>query len=211
MSVIDITGKRFGRLVVLSRAENDRHDIAQWLCRCDCGVEKVVRGASLRSGVILSCGCLCRERHRHTHDESKTRLFRILQYVKGRCYNQNNSAYQYYGGRGISVCQEWRESFVTFRDWALANGYSDDLTLDRIDADGNYEPSNCRWVDRKTQMRNQRDSLKYTIDGITRNLADWCDIYNVPYERTRHRVVNLKWDIVAALTTPPLKKNHTPR
>lgn len=211
MACKDLSNLRFGRLVVIERVENDKHDFAQWLCRCDCGTEKIVRGISLRNGSIQSCGCLCKERHRKTHEESKSRLFHIWQYVKGRCYNKNNTAYSYYGGRGIAVCDEWRNSFIAFRDWALSNGYNDTLTLDRIDSDGNYEPFNCRWINRKAQMRNQRKSLMFTINGITKNLADWCDEYNAPYERVRVRVIDNHWDIVSALTTPPLKKNGQPR
>ena len=209
----DLTNQRFGRLLVLSRAGSDRHGNSRWNVKCNCGKQKVVISHALLSGAIVSCGCYNREvrlAKQTKHKSSKTRLFRIWQYMKGRCYNKKNTAYSYYGGRGIIVCEEWKESFETFQEWAFTNGYNETLTLDRINPDKNYSPDNCRWVDRKTQMRNRRNTLNFTINGVTKDLATWCEEYNVPYERTRHRVVNRGWDIVSALTTPKLNKMGNP-
>lgn len=209
----DLTGKQFGYLTVLSRAENGSQGDTRWLCRCKCGNEKVILGKALRSGATVSCGCYHKEvvsKGQTTHGGSKSRLFTIWQNVKRRCYNQNYKFYSYYGGRGISMCDEWRNDFVAFRDWANANGYDDSLTLDRIDTNGNYEPSNCRWATRKQQMNNNRRNHVYEIDGVSKTIAQWCEEYSVPHERVRRRVVNEGWDILSALTTPPLKRNGKP-
>lgn len=206
----DLTNKRFGKLLVTSRAENDKYGNSRWNCTCDCGNKKTIVGYCLTTGITKSCGCLAKENHRRTHNQSDTKLFRVWQYMKGRCYNTNNTAYKYYGGRGICVCDEWKNSFESFQKWSIANGYSENLTIDRIDSDGNYSPDNCRWVDRKVQMRNRRNTLMFTINGITKDLATLCEEYEVPYERTRHRVVNLGWSIEDALTTPKLNRMGKP-
>lgn len=201
----DITNQRFGRLVVLKRVANDSHGTAMWLCRCDCGNEKEIRGISLRSGLTLSCGCYHKDKlseTRTTHGESKNRIYTEWQKMKSRCYNPNNKYFSYYGGRGICICDEWLNSFESFRDWSLQNGYSDILTIDRIDSNGNYEPLNCRWVSRKVQQNNTRRTRLYTIGNETKSIAGWCEVYNVPHERVRVRL-NKGWDIQSALTIPP--------
>lgn len=214
MAVKDMANQRFGRLLVVERADNDKYGNAMWLCKCDCGKTVVVKGQSLRRGDTLSCGCYHEDEVacRFTkHGQSRTRLYHTWQYMKRRCYNPKHKHYSYYGGRGIVVCDEWLSSYENFMQWAISNGYSDDLTLDRIDSDGNYEPNNCRWVSRKVQQNNRSGVLYFTINGETRSLMQWCEIYNVPHERTRNRVVNKGWNIIDALTTPPLKRNHQPR
>lgn len=156
---VDLTGKRFGRMVAL-RYEGNR----KWLCRCDCGNEKVVFGLDLRQGKTQSCGCLQRERTSEAnrrHYGKGTRLHNIWCGMKERCFNPNFERFHRYGGRGITVCDEWKTSFITFRDWALSNGYRDDLTLDRINNDGNYEPRNCRWATAKEQFKNQNVSKEF--------------------------------------------------
>lgn len=157
--LIDLTGQRFGRLVVISKsASNTSYHGAMWKCRCDCGNETIVNGGNLRSGNTTSCGCYHRERQRagKSHGMSKARLYRIWKAMHTRCYNKNFPAFQYYGGRGIQISEEWRSDFVSFHDWAMTHGYADNLTIDRIDTNGNYCPTNCRWVTMAEQNRNKR-------------------------------------------------------
>ena len=157
--LLDLPGQRFGRLVVIKRGEAASGSKAQWICKCDCGKTVLVRHDHLRSGAVVSCGCWRREeiRQRHlTHDGTHTRLFRIWGGMKNRCYNPNNGSYTRYGGRGITVCDEWLHSFVAFRDWSLAHGYTDDLSIDRIDNEKGYAPDNCRWIPMAEQSKNRR-------------------------------------------------------
>lgn len=181
---IDLTGQRFGRLVVVSRAGNDKSGNYQWLCKCECGSETIVRGYSLRSGHTKSCGCLNRERsvdvHR-SHGGRATRLYNVWCGIKSRCLNENIPNYCRYGGRGITVCDEWLNSFESFRDWALNSGYEDTLSIDRIDNNAGYEPSNCKWSTRAEQNRNQRSNINLTIGGVTKCLKDWAKVFHLKY------------------------------
>lgn len=163
--LIDLTGKMFGRLLILERAEDyilpKGGRVTQWKCQCESKTIVVVAGNSLRRGLTKSCGCFseeCRKATKNkTHGDSKTRLFNIWCGMKQRCNNPNAPKYQNYGGRGIAVCDEWKNSFEKFRAWVLNNGYSDDLTIDRINNDGNYEPDNCRWATVTEQNQNKRN------------------------------------------------------
>lgn len=155
--LIDLTGQRFGRLTVVERVENDRSNQAHWMCRCDCGNVVVIRGDHLRNGRTKSCGCLNRDNKR-IHGEHGTRLYNIWNNMKLRCYHPSSINFKHYGARGITICPEWLNDFKVFQHWALSHGYCDDLTIDRIDVNGNYEPVNCRWVTMKEQRRNRRDS-----------------------------------------------------
>jgi len=162
-SLIDLTGQRFGRLVVAERAANRGKNISYWWCICDCGTEKEIRGSNLRHGATRSCGCLLSERARETHiihGKCHERIYNIWLGMRQRCSNKQNPAYYRYGGRGITVCNEWND-FQAFYQWAMANGYSDDLTIDRIDNMKNYYPQNCRWTTWGQQGINRRNNTKF--------------------------------------------------
>ena len=155
----NIVNQRFGRFVIVARNENNKAGKAQFICKCDCGKIAIVSSRSLRNGDTKSCGCLLSEKSRERaikHGLRQSRLYRIYYGMKARCNNSNNVKYAHYGGRGISVCAEWRDDFKAFYDWAMSRGYSDDLTIDRVDVNGNYEPSNCRWATYTQQNLNRR-------------------------------------------------------
>ena len=162
----DLTGQRFGRLTVLKRAGSDNQNRATWLCRCDCGIEHIVSSSNLLSGKTQSCGCIHREMlasYNTKHGKGKCRLYGVWKNMKRRCYSPKVPQYPRYGGRGITVCDEWRNDFSAFYEWAMANGYDENAalmqcTIDRIDNDKGYSPDNCRWVDNKTQCNNRSHS-----------------------------------------------------
>lgn len=192
--VNDLTGKRFGRLEVIGMDDKDTRK-TYWVCKCDCGNIKSIRSDALIEGKTISCGCRKKEQDRinleanHKHKQSGTRLYNIWLGMKGRCYNPNNARYMSWGGRGIEVCEEWKNSFENFYEWALANGYDDNLSIDRIDNDGNYEPSNCRWATIAEQCNNRRSNINVRIGNTTKSLKEWCDIFQLEYG-----VVNARYD-----------------
>ena len=206
----DITGQKFNRLTAI-KFSHIKNCKTYWLFRCDCGNEKYMREDGVTGGSAKSCGCLQKEvlsqlKTNYKHGFVRTRVYRIWQAMRRRCYEPQFRDYKNYGGRGISVCQDWRESPEVFCKWALANGYSDNLSIDRIDVDGNYEPNNCRWADSKTQGRNTRTNKYFTINGETRCLIEWCEVYNINYRTVQARLVR-GWDIERALTQPIEKRN----
>lgn len=190
----DLVGQRFGKLTVVeylySKGNRNTPDRPgrMWRCVCDCGGEKITSSYKLRSGVVTSCGCQMRESARKagqankTHGMSKTRLYKCYQAMKKRCKYEPNWA-----GKGIKVCEEW-QTFEPFMEWALANGYDDSLTLDRIDVWGDYEPSNCRWADYFTQMNNTTQNVRITINGVTKTASEWSRECGVPAATIRKRV-----------------------
>lgn len=183
----DLTGKRFGKLVVIERT-NNRGKHTMWKCKCDCGNYTITGASELKNGTTKSCGCLKFERRNEKHGLSKTRLHRIWCKMKERCLNENNPAYKWYGGRGINVCKEWLDDFVSFYNWSIKNGYSDDLSIDRIDVNGNYEPNNCRWIPLKEQALNTRNTKFLTYNGETKTVAEWCEIKGIKRTTLLNRI-----------------------
>lgn len=197
----DLTGQRFGRLTVLEFVPTKDKN-SHWRCKCDCGKITTVRGSDLTYGGTKSCGCLNIEKiievgkiygkitgkiigekyggQNKTHDMSETKLYRTWGRIKSKCLNPNNDKYKYYGGRGITVCDEWQNNFQSFATWAIANGYDENLTIDRIDVNGNYEPSNCRWVDMKIQNRNRRSNILIEYNGQEMCIADIAKLLGIP-------------------------------
>lgn len=206
MNVINLVGKRYGRLVVLSRAEN-LNGHARWHCKCDCGKECIVHGASLKSGNTTSCGCYRTENAKRLYSsvrQNDKRLYAVWNGIKQRCFNPNNKSYNNYGGRGITVDPEWANNYESFYNWAISSGYKKGLQIDRIDNDGNYCASNCRFVNSEIQANNKRNVKLYTINGVKKSLPQWCKEYNQEYPLAYQRVHKLGWSIQKALTTPKI-------
>ena len=181
---LDITGKKFGRLTVIGYACTNKSRKSVWKCKCECGKETFVVGNRLIKGHTKSCGCLrvdSATRIATKHGYSKTRLYGIWCAMKGRCTNQNNTSYERYGGRGIAICDEWQNNFQAFYNWAISHGYSDESSIDRIDNNGNYEPSNCRWVTMKEQSNNRSSSVCLTHNGETHTLKEWSELTGIKY------------------------------
>lgn len=205
--LIDLTGQRFGRLIVLQRAEDrvkpSGHKIARWKCLCDCGNQVIVLGQSLRSGITGSCGCFRNEvvgKRATTHGGSASHLYKTWTNMLQRCENARHQNYDNYGKRGISVCDEWH-NFQKFSDWAKASGYEDGLTIDRIDVNGNYAPFNCRWVNMVIQGNNKRNNHLITLDGERHTLSEWCIIRGIRYGTLLTRL-SRGWSEYDALTKP---------
>ena len=193
----DLSGQKFGRLTALYKLNNYHKRATYWLCVCDCGNLREVQGGTLINGRSRSCGCLVKDTN-STHGKTNTRLYHTWNNIKARCYNHKNKRYENYGARGIVMCDEWKKDFQVFYDWATNSGYKDNLQIDRIDVNGNYEPNNCRWVDVKTQQRNKSNNKLYTLNGETKCLSEWCEILNLKYWTVRMRLYR-GWSVERAL------------
>lgn len=192
---IDLTGRRYGRLVAIEQVKNkkDKHH-AFWKCQCDCGNSIVARKDSLEAGNTKSCGCLSTEHGWQRHGYSYEKIYGIFQNMKDRCYNPNSRAYHLYGGRGIKICDEWLEDIEKFIEWSYENGYENGKTrneqsIDRIDVNGNYEPSNCRWVDKDVQNYNKRCTRKVVINEEEKTLFDLHKEYGISITTLRSRYI----------------------
>lgn len=211
---IDLTGQRFGKLVVIGRAPNGNCGQTRWMCECDCGNLTSATSQHLRAGNTKSCGCgkakftaefnrATKTSHGGASHTNRSRLYKIYTGMKSRCFQKHSRAYKDYGGRGITICNEWlgEHGFENFRDWSLSHGYRDDLTIDRIDNDGNYSPENCRWVTMKQQTNNTRRNRYLTLNGETHTATEWGEITGI----NRITIVNrclAGWTDEEALTIP---------
>lgn len=205
---IDITGKKFGYLTAIKinniHTKPSGQKVTRWLCQCECGKQVVVASYDLRNGHTKSCGCkkgrLITE-SKIKHNFSKKPIYRVLNSIKQRCNNPKNHAYKNYGARGIKVCDEWSEGFEKFYQWAINNGYKKGLSIDRVDVNGNYEPSNCRWATRKEQARNKRNNHLITYNSETYCLTDWAIKKNLSISTIFHRLKR-GWSIEKTLNAP---------
>lgn len=200
----DLIGQRFDRLIVLDTLSKNGRGYCR--CKCDCGNVVTVRNDGLKSGKTHSCGCYNRDRakrgdNRRKHGLHETRLYRIWGAMKNRCNNPKQKEYQHYGGRGITVCDEWLHDFQAFYDWAMANGYKDGLTIDRIDNNKGYSPDNCRWATYEEQSNNKNNTIYISYNNEKHTIKEWENITGIPskviYWRIKH-----KWNTAKALTTP---------
>lgn len=193
----NISCQKFGKLTALYRLHNTKGHKTYWLCVCECGNLKEARYDMLQNGHTKSCNCLYKKSNA-VHGMYNTRIYNTWKNMKSRCYYNKNINYHNYGGRGIIVCDEWKNNFQAFYDWAISNGYNDNLEIDRMDINGNYEPNNCRWITHKEQQQNKQNTIKYTINGETHCLKEWCNICEVNYQTVRDRL-RRKWSIMQAL------------
>lgn len=185
---IDLTGQKFGRLTVIELAETKNWNV-YWKCKCECGNYTTVLSSKLRVERTQSCGCIRKEiiiQRSEKHGLRHKRIYNIYCTMKARCYNSNSEEYHNYGGRGIVICKEWlgENGIENFAKWAYENGYNESAdfgqcTIDRIDVNGNYEPSNCRWTTNKEQMRNLRSTIYLTYHGETKSLCEWSEITGI--------------------------------
>ena len=196
-SVIINSGDRYGKLTIIKEVEPTETRVRRFLCKCDCGNETIVRMCHLRASKhpTVSCGCYGKEqartigiKHGYASDKQKyEKLYRIWCHMKERCYYPNSDHYYLYGGRGITVCDEWKDNYLSFRTWAMNNGYQDELTIDRIDSNGNYEPLNCRWATHMEQQHNLRTNVNITYKNETHCVAEWARISGIREETIRKR------------------------
>lgn len=205
---VDLTGQKFERLTALYKTGMSKDRKSIWHCQCECGNFKDVTITSLKNGDTKSCGCLQKESRRENalklnntkHGMYKRRLYRIYHDMVSRCYRKNVNRYEEYGGRGIKVCEEWlgKDGFVHFMNWAFENGYSDDLTIDRINSNGNYEPSNCRWATHKEQANNTRSTIFLEYSGDRKSLSEWAEITGIS-KRAIYGRIRKGWSVGKAL------------
>lgn len=197
----NLTGLKFNKLTVIKLKSKNKNGSYIWECKCDCGNTIYVTTSQLKSGQTKSCGCLRKEKHHKTHGLTKHKLYRIYWGMKGRCYDIKNHRYNLYGGRGIAICDEWLNNFLSFYNWSIQNGYKDGLTIDRIDGNNNYTPSNCRWINKKNQNRNLRTNNNITFKGKTKCIGEWCEITGLSRSTLSYRL-KAGWNIKRALTEP---------
>lgn len=219
---VDLKGQRFGRLIVIKRVENDKYGTARWECKCDCGGKTTTSTGHLKSGHTKSCGCYAKEvaknkafeneyfyKHGLFSNKNYVRISHILNTMRKRCYNPLSNQYKNYGQRGIIICEEWldeQNGLMNFYNWAIANGYKEELSIDRINVNGNYEPTNCRWATAKEQANNKRNNHLITYNGETHNITQWAKKLNVKPRILIDRI-RRNWSIERAFQQPVRKSS----
>ena len=194
----EMIGKKYGKWTVLkeTKQRDKQHGTIRYLCKCECGREQIVDGHSLRKGISKYC-LSCKQYKGHTNTFIKNRrLINIYNGMISRCYYKKNPHYKNYGGRGIKVCQEWLNNKGLFYNWAINNGYKDNLTIDRIDNNGNYEPNNCRWATKIEQANNTSRNRLIKYNNKTKTLAEWAKELNMSQQKLKYRLDN--WSIEKA-------------
>lgn len=204
MAPLNLVGQKINRLTVVRRVENSKANKVRFECLCECGNITVVVGSALLNDGTKSCGCLKNERVtklKYRHGGCGTRLYRIWGAMHHRCQLGDDVLHKNYGNRGIFVCEEWSD-FPAFRDWAMSNGYRDDLSIDRVDNNGPYAPWNCRWASREEQANNVRRNHNVTYNGETHTVSEWARLVDIPYHTLLCRIGKYNWNVEKALTTP---------
>ena len=194
MRKIDLTGSLFFRLTVISQAAHSYVGKIRWLCKCECGKNVIVHGGHLANGHTKSCGCLKKEitfKRSYKHGRTGTLEYKAWIKMTERCAYEKNNRYKNYGGRGIFVCERWKDFESFLKDMGLKPSALH--SLDRIDNNGNYEPGNVRWATKEEQANNKRNNRMVTIKGKTKTLAQWCSIYGASYRKTYSRILELNW------------------
>ena len=198
----DLTGQKFGMLTVIDFSHKEKNHY-YWKCECECGNICIKNGSNLKSGSTKSCGCL-HDTLPIKHNLSSSKIYFVYHAIKWRCYNPKYKTYHRYGGRGITMCDEWLKDFMNFYNWAMANGYKDGLWIERIDNNGNYEPSNCKWATRQEQCQNREQTIKITYNGQTHCLTEWARITGINFYTLQSRYKK-GWDVEKMLTTKARK------
>ena len=201
----NLVGKKFGKLLVLRELDERRNKGVLWECVCDCGGKAKRTTGELNAGRRLTCGCMPTGSNGAWRNGKREKLYVVWCDIIQRCFDKNFRGYHRYGGRGITICNEWRHDYPAFRSWALSHGYKEGLTIDRINNDGNYEPNNCRWVTMKEQCRNKTGLVWITYNGKTMIMNDWAELLGLKKSTLGERI-RRGWTIEKALTTPLLKR-----
>ena len=196
MRIKDMTGKRFGKLLVIKYShQNPKTFRTYWLCKCECGNKTIVSQSHLHIGKTKSCGCLIKQNGKRKHNLCKSRIYRIYSRMKNVCYYKNSKDYMKYGGRGIDICEEWlgENGLMNFYNWSIKNGYDEDLSpqecsIDRIDNNKGYSPNNCRWTTLKVQQNNTRRNHFICYNGINQTVAQWAEKLNMKYSTLHERL-----------------------
>ena len=216
MKKIDRIGERFGRLIIVEEKEpklyKPRTYARIFLCKCDCGNMVVASYTNLKAGNVRSCGCLKKDCGKgilsnESQNQDKLRLHMIWKSMKNRCSANSGRYYKNYKLRGISVCEEWKNDFNAFYEWAINNGYYPTLSIDRIDGTKGYSPDNCRWATAKMQANNIKTNVIITYNGESHTIPEWSQITNIPSYVIRNRR-NYGWNVERILTTPVIKKTN---